>query len=237
MDESSFSVEPPKAASTAWMVTFADMISLLLTFFVMLFSMATVASDKWEDVVRALEQNLNPGRQTLHVEPTSMHDIRSVFREEATDLSYLAVVLREQMGKDQILSRSSIVEHEKYLLISLPGDILFDRGTADVTPVARRALFMLGGLLENLRNRIEVVGHTDPLPSQGERFTSNWELSLARAVTVAGELRHFGYRKKIVAYGQGDAKFKNLSLSLPESRRHAVARRVDIVIRDSKGGD
>ena len=237
MDDSSFSAEPPKPASTAWMVTFADMISLLLTFFVMLFSMSTVASEKWEDVVHALEQNLNPGRKTLHVEPSSAHDIRSVFKENATDLAYLAVVLREQMGKDQTLSRSAIVEHEKFLLISLPGDILFDRGTADVAPGARQALFMLGGLLENLRNKVEVIGHTDPLPSQGKRFTSNWELSLARAVAVAEELRHFGYRKKIVAYGQGDAKFKNLSLSLPESRRHAVARRVDVVIRSSKIDD
>jgi len=237
MDDSSFSSEPPKAASTAWMVTFADMISLLLTFFVMLFSMSTVASEKWEDVVRALEQNLNPGRKTLHVEPTSTHDIRSVFNKQATDLIYLAAVLREQMVKDPTLSRSQVTEYEKYLLISLPGDILFDRGTASVTPSARHALFTLGGLLQNLRNQIDVIGHTDPLPAQGGRFTSNWELSLARAVTVAEELRHFGYRKKIIAYGQGDARFENLSMAIPESQRFEVARRVDIVIRNSQGDE
>ncbi len=237
MDDSTFSSDPPKEASTAWMVTFADMISLLLTFFVMLFSMSTVASEKWEEVVRTLEQNLNPGRKTLHVEPTSAHDIRSVFKEEATDLVYLAAVLREQMGKNPTLSRSQVTEHDKYLLISLPGDILFDRGTANVTPKARQALFMLGGLLENLKNQIEVIGHTDPLPSQGQRFASNWELSLGRAVAVAGALRHFGYRKEIISYGQGDAKFKNLSLSLPEGRRYQVARRVDVVIRSSSGSD
>ncbi|MCE2510734.1 MAG: flagellar motor protein MotB [Alphaproteobacteria bacterium] len=237
MDDSSFSVEAPKPASTAWMVTFADMISLLLTFFVMLFSMSTVASEKWEDIVYALEQNLNPGRKTLHIEPSSSHDIRAVYVEPATDLVYLATVLQEQIVKNPVLSRSHITEYERYLLISLPGDILFDRGTANITRPARQALFTLGGLLRNLQNQIDVVGHTDPLPLEGTQFTSNWELSLARAIAVSEELRHFGYTKKIVPYGQADAKFENLSLSLPESERFEAARRVDIVIREAIGGN
>ena len=234
-DDSSFSVEAPKAANTSWMVTFADMISLLLTFFVMLFSISTVASEKLEDTVRALEQNLNPGRQTMHTEPSSFHDIRTVYVEKATDLVYLATVLREQMVKDPTLSRSHIVEYEGHLLISLPGDVLFERGTANITTSARRALFILGGLLENLRNQIDIVGHTDPLPSERAQFTSNLELSLARAIAVAEELRRFGYAKKITAYGQADAKFENLSLSIPESKRFEAARRVDILIREAKG--
>ena len=201
MDDASFSVEAPKQASTAWMVTFADMISLLLTFFVMLFSMSTVASEKWEDIVYALEQNLNPGRKTMHIEPTSSHDIRAVYIEQATDLVYLAAVLREQMADNPTLARSYVEEYESYLLISLPGELLFERGTANITRPAHQALFILGGLLKNLQNQIDVVGHTDPLPSVGTRFSSNWELSLARAIAVAEDLREFGYTKKIIAYG------------------------------------
>ncbi|MEW5703022.1 MAG: flagellar motor protein MotB [Pseudomonadota bacterium] len=236
MDDASFSVEPPKQPNVAWMLTFADMVSLLLTFFVMLFSMSTLASEKWEDVVRALEQSLNPGRQTLHVEPTSSHDIRNVHVERTTDLGYLGTVLREQMVKDPTLSRGFITEREKYLLISLPSDILFNRGTAEITRSSSQALFILGGVLQNLHNQIDVVGHADPIPTVGTRFTSNWELSLARSIAVAAELRRFGYRKEIVAYGQGDAEFTNLTLAISDSQRYEMARRVDIIIRDSKGG-
>ena len=81
--------------STAWLVTFADMVSLVLTFFVLLFSMSNVKVDKWENMIDALSQSLNPTRVEVVVTPTARHNIASVFFKRAINLDYLTSIFEE----------------------------------------------------------------------------------------------------------------------------------------------
>ncbi len=138
------------------MITFADLMLLLLTFFVLLFSMSHVKSQNWQAVVDALSQRLNP----------------------------------ESARAEAVLAQSSIQRLADRLVISLPGDLFFDTGSAELTQEARRAALELGELLHYVRNRVEVNGHSDLAPRRGQHV---------------GEPDQFGGRVADVCHGPASA--------------------------------
>ena len=222
--------------SKAWLVTFTDMVSLVLTFFVLLFSMSSVKIDDWENMIDALSQSLNPTKVEVVATPTARHNIASVFLKRAINLDYLTSVLEETVGADVALAETKIVRMEDFMIVMLPGDLLFAPGRAVLTNEARQALFSLGGVLRNVDNEVMVNGHSDPVrPASGE-FDTNWDLSLSRAVVVANALRRAGYNQDIVASGYADARYAELP-DLPEAVRRSLGRRVDILIMPTVAGD
>jgi len=82
-----------------------------------------------------------------------------------------------------------------------------------------------------LSNRIDVNGHTDPDPVVSPVFPSNWEFSLARAMSVANELRRAGFAEGARSFGFADSRFSEVSLDLSVEDRYRFARRIDVVIR------
>ncbi|MEE8394388.1 MAG: flagellar motor protein MotB [Rhodospirillales bacterium] len=217
------------SAGFGWMIIFTDLVSLMLTFFVLLFSMSSVHIDKWKSLTDALSQTLNPS-STRSVEATSSKfNIANIFRKKAINLDYLTAVLEKAVTEDPLLSRSQLMRLEDRLIIALPGDLLFPAGRAVLSEGARKALFNLGGVLRNIGNQIGVNGHSDPNPPGKGEYASNWELSLARAIAVANSLRRSGYTEDIIAYGYADSYFSQLP-DIPEDQRLAMGRRVDIVV-------
>jgi len=226
--------EEPKAA---WMITFTDLVSLMLTFFVLLYSMSSLQIDKWEEMTDNLTQTLNPSKVKTVAAATAEFNIGTIFRRPATNLDYLSGVISSGVAKDPLLSKSRIMLLEDRLVIALPGDLLFPPGKAEMPEEALSALFTLGGLLSNVSNQIGVNGHTDPVPpSQAQGFSSNWELSIARSSAVANALRSSGYTDDIFAFGFADSRFQQLP-EMSAQDRSAMGRRVDIVIFSSAGGD
>lgn len=222
--------------SMAWMVTFTDLVSLMLTFFVLLFAMSSVKVDKWDTMVDALSQTLNPQKVETVAAATARYNISTVFRKRAVNLEYLAVVMEEAMAKNEMLNKSRIMLLDDRLVIALPGDLLFQPASAALNDRARDAMFLLGGLLRNVSNQIGVNGHSDPDPPNTEAFQSNWQLSLARAVTVANTLKQSGYEDGIIPFGYAAARYGELPASLTDVERRALGRRVDIVIMATVGG-
>lgn len=226
----------PKPVMTrrTWMITFSDLISLLLAFFVLLFSMYSVKFDRWQSTVESLSEALNPRRADAIAPFTSPFNIAKVSRKRVFDLDYLATLLQQSFNGDALLAESHIMRRPDRLIVALPGDLLFDPGRAVLTQGARDAIFNLGGILRSLGNQIGVNGHSDPAPVNNPEYASNWELSLARAAAVANALRRSGYEKEIVAYGFADSRYDELP-PMNVNRRHALARRVDIVIFATAG--
>ncbi len=224
-------------AGMGWMVTFTDLVSLMLTFFVLLFSMSSVKMDEWDAMIDTMTQTLNPGKLTTVAAATAKFNIGTIFRRQATNLDYLSGVLEAGVASDPVLSSSRIMQLEDRLVIALPGDLLFPPGKAVMPDEARSALFTLGSLLRNVGNQIGVNGHSDPVsPAPEKGFASNWELSLARASAVANALRRSGYTDDIIAYGYADSRFAQLP-DLPPADRAKLGRRVDIVVFSTVGGE
>ena len=219
----------PSPQSKAWLVTFTDMVSLILAFFVLLFSMSSVKIGEWENMVDALSRTLNPERDQSIVSPTAQFNIGTILRKRAINLDYLAGVLEETVRDDPVLAEGRVVLLEDRLIIALPGDLVFEPGRATMSEEPRKAVFNLGGVLPNVDNQISVHGHSDPTPYEGDEFSSNWDLSLARAAAVANALNRAGHTENIRTLGYADARYPMLPL-MGEQDRTALARRVDIVV-------
>ena len=232
MDEDDLRMESKQ--NVAWLITFTDLVSLMLTFFVLLFSMSTIRTDHWDSVIDALSQSLNPSSTKAHMSATSDFNIATLFRKRAINLDYLTSVLQDASSKDALLSGNHLMRMDDRLIVALPGDLLFEPGQAVLTENARQALFNLGGVLRNIGNKIGINGHTDPSPPTGETYASNWELSMARAAAVANALRRSGYTENIVAFGYSSSRYNELP-EMAQADRLALARRVDIVIFPTVG--
>lgn len=216
-----------------WLITFADLFCVLLAFFALIFSMSKVETGKWKALTQAfshgIEQPLSVNRPVK-----TPHDAGGLKTEPGLDLGYLGNVLEAQ-GKDNVLlQKAAIYRMGERLVVSLPSDLLFPPGSAEFEARGAAALFDLAGVLRNIANDVEVVGHTDPTPIS-KTFASNWDLSLARAEAVAVELKRAGFARDIDAFGVADAHFAELPADVPYARRLAMARRVDIVLTPSEG--
>ena len=221
--------EPEHRNTKMWMLTFTDLVSLLLTFFVLLFSMSSVKIDEWDKVIDSLSQTLNPAIQETIKKPTAQLNIGSLFKRSAVNLDYLTSVIEENLSQDPLLRDALIVKLEDRLVIALPGDLLFDPGQALINARAENAMFTLGAMFQNVGNTIGVTGHTDPSPPGDGPFSSNWELSIARASSVANAIRRGGYDEQIVALGYADSQYNRLP-NLSDDERRKLARRVDIIV-------
>lgn len=213
----------------AWLVTFTDLMALMLTFFVMLFAMSNVKTDQWQNLSESLRERLSTVLDQKQASPTFKLDMPASDRTPGADLDYVTELLRSQMAEHPGLQQSVVRREEGRVFVSLPADMLFDGGAFELKDRAAKAVFALGGILRNFDNRIEVAGHADPRQPQS-RYPSNWELSLLRAQSVAAALNRAGYDAPVIARGYGDSHYGDLPKSMPQDQRQALARRVDVVI-------
>jgi chemotaxis protein MotB len=220
------------APSRAWMVTFTDLVSLMLTFFVLLFAMSQVKAGAWSGVIDAMSESFNPSRQPVASAPAAPYNVATTFRRRAVDLDYLSAILDQAVKADAGLAGGRVLRLEDQVVISLPGDLLFAPSGVRMSAQATDAVFRLGGTLRAIDNQIVIQGFSDPDPDIGDGV---WELSVGRAMAVADVLRRSGYDSDIMVYGYGDSRY-NLLPAMPEAERHAVARRVDIVVLPNSGG-
>jgi chemotaxis protein MotB len=234
VSEDSLMQEPPKA-NNAWMVIFADLTALLLTFFVLLFSMSSINVAEWEEVITAFSSKLGPNFESDQGQEGSTLGVETTFVPKAVDLDYLNNILTSKLSNDPVLGRATIRRLEDRMVISLPSDALFQPSSALLTEQALGAVRLLGDALLVVGNRIDVAGHTDPRPISTWEYPSNWELSLARAVSVAASFRQAGYSSPVTAIGYGDSRYDEIPEHLEEGEKLLKARRVDIIIREGAG--
>ena len=227
---------PEQEQNNAWMMTFADLLSLTLTFFVLLFSMSTIEIKRWEEIVESLAQRLNPTREEVEL---TLPEVRGISKKEvviAADLDYLHAILIEKVHNASDLGKKvTLRKLDDRLVISLASDALFAPGAAELSQQSLPMFLTLAEILSSIRNRIDITGHTDPVkPALGGSYPSNWELSLARATTIANRLRRLGYISPIRVFGLGSSRSDEIAApELSTEGRYALARRVDIVVRDT----
>ena len=175
----------------AWMTTYSDMVTLLLAFFVLLFSFSSIDVIEFERVIMSLQQALGMlqgGRTITSVEP--MMDVGDARHQQQIEAIQRSQLLAARMQLQGQLSEAGLEEGvtfdltERGLIIHFTDRVLFESGEAELLPGARDILDLLAPTLENLPNQVRVEGHTDDVPINTFRFPSNWELSTARATNV-----------------------------------------------------
>ncbi len=226
-------IDSGDSGTAAWMVTFADLVVLMLTFFVLLFSMTTMKTDTWDAVSRAFSRTEQTDPRAPVSDRSMDFNIAARDVQTAMNLVYLEAVLRETLEADPLLARARLAVTGDRLVLALPADVLFGPGAA-FSEAGEGSLASLAGKLANLSNAISVAGHA----AAGEGrdgaggFTSGWELSMVRAAAVANALTQAGYRAAIPVFGHGDSRAAELPASLSPAERAQLARRVDVVIHE-----
>ncbi len=223
-------VADPPSPRPIWLITFTDLVGLLLAFFVMIFAMSSVDEHRYRELATAADF----GRPNLpSASEAAVLDERNAPQSEielGRDVGYLGALLREQVSREPTLVKTLVRQEGTQIVLSLPAELLFEPNGAQPSRTGARALFALVGLLRNLPNRIEIEGHADPNPPSAGGFASNWELSLARAAAVALRLEKAGYRQLVVARGRAASRFDEIAAGLPAPERQALARRVDVIV-------
>lgn len=222
-----------------WLATYADTVTLLLTFFVLLYSMSSVDAQKTKSIAGAfnsimtgengdsiMEFNMYNGEVPLIGGET---DDPIQGGEELTEQEKLYNNIKEFVRDNKLEDVVEIVDDERGVAMQLRDNILFETSSSDLREDSKFILSKLTSVIEVINNPVLVEGHTDNRPINTSKFPSNWELSADRAVNV---VRYFVEvkgqdAKRFSATGYGE--FKPVA---PNDTYENMAknRRVDILI-------
>ncbi len=235
---------PPCKEAPGWLTTFSDLMSLLMTFFVLLFSMSSVDAKKYEQAVQSLSETLAGGKgfspeQQAYFNssnsPATQNAPRTAkesFIDELKPLYESLIETYQNSGRDGQQIKMVLDKKKGLIRITFPESISFDPGRAALKRKFRYLLHKLF-LLKDEPIHVMVVGHTDKRPIHGGRFRSNWELSAARAAAVADELIESGIFKPEQVEVVGKAATEPVDpRDTPEA--YAKNRRVEILVKPNR---
>jgi chemotaxis protein MotB len=219
-----------------WLLTYADMITLLLALFIMLYAMSRVDQGKYQALSAALSKVFGGGSVIVDtggggkgVLPNAGTATPSDVQAVKDALEKIGAGLYADFARD---GRFAVYLNQKGLTITLEGNAFFDSGKADLKPAMLPLLDAVAERLKAVPNDISVEGFTDSDPIHTAEFPSNWELSYARANRVRAYLEGRGVsaeRLIVVGYGETRPLYDNKT-----AEGKAKNRRVDIVVLRDK---
>jgi len=249
--------EEVKKGAPEWMNTYGDMVTLLLTFFIMLFAMSTIEDSKFNDIIQSIQSSLGSYEGAIgllnggtsinnsniigdgeEVDP-NLEQITAVLENIRTgqvdsnigqnDMESIYYQVKDYLENNNLSEEIVIIQEDKGLLIRFKDNVLFDSGKAVIKENAKVILNNIANILNEVDRDIRVEGHTDNRPINTPQFPSNWELSTQRAVNV---LKYFieinGIAPaRLSAVGYGE--YHPIADNSTEEGRQKN-RRVDIVI-------
>jgi chemotaxis protein MotB len=199
---------PPTAVAPEWAITFADLMCLLLVFFIMLVTFSNMDLVKYRAMVGSLREGFQGQAQIDETspkdsDPGTVNNAAAARASEEVERELAALAKASgPAGPLQLLSTSSGVR------LRVEGRMFFPVGSAAFTTQARPLLLQLAPLLRKYPYRVWVEGHTDDQPIQNQVYPSNWELSAARAGSVVRDLIASGGvpANRLVAVGYADTR-------------------------------
>jgi chemotaxis protein MotB len=222
-----------------WLVSYADFITLLFAFFVVMYSISSVNIGKYRTVSESIKAALNPlanhsganqiiniGEAKLALQGRNPTDAKEVMTRR---IRQLVQVIKDKQLKDMVAFVTVMQTINGDIIITIPDRLLFNSGEATVRTEALPFLEGLGGAILELNRHTRVEGHTDDVPIRTAQFPSNWELSAARAVMVVRVLSElYGVPAgHLTAVGHADTRPVTAN---SDADQRAKNRRVEVVI-------
>lgn len=209
-----------------WLLTYADLITLLLGLFVILYAMSKIDAGRYAEIVEALggvfggaEQGVMNGTQGIIQSSVPVVNERDRIERE----------IRNQLNANVAQGLVSVEQNERGVTVHMMEELLFSSGKADLKQSSLSALDSLASVLASFRNDIRVEGHTDNVPIHNLQYPSNWHLSVSRAMNTAyyliGDNRIDPERLSVTGYSE----YRPLAPNTSDENR-TRNRRVDIVI-------
>jgi len=247
------SKKKPPAGAPVWMTTFADLMSLLLTLFVLMLTFAKMDVEKYQQLAGSMknafgvqyikklagmidEEGGPAGVSIKRKVPKAVVELQigdtmgedDVADEEPEDT--LAENVSQAIAEQITKSSANVEEREGEVVVRFPGKFAFPSGGESLTSEFLIALNNLAAVIEKTDGDIIIAGHTDDRPIHTERFRSNWDLSAARANSVVHYLLEFTNvpGSRLAAMGYADSR---PLVANDTNENRAINRRVEVIIR------
>jgi len=233
-----------------WMVSYADFVTLLFAFFVVMYAMSSVNEGKYRvladtmtEAFKVAPKSPDPiqiGKESkvvssskpaneiippINILPKSQRTYEREMKQIAETVSKAVQPLIDQ-------GLIKVTQNKLWVEIEMNTSILFASADSELEEEAFPALKALANVLKKLPNSIDVEGHTDNLPINNEQFPSNWELSAARAASVVHLFTQYGVNPRRLS-SIGYAEFRPISNNATAEGR-LRNRRVKVVILADK---
>jgi len=235
-----------------WLLTYSDLITLLMIFFVIMYASSTVNATKYKQLSQSLNAAFDGGSGKSIVgdqsgvsaldssatspDKTTVDEKTAAATTKAIEENKMVAIKKNvdnYLKKNGLSSNVSTKIDDRGLAVSLNSTLLFDVGKADVIDSSAKKLISIGKMLNSVTNYIRIEGHTDSTPISNYEFKSNWQLSAIRATNVTELLiSQSGINPKrisSVAYGE-NRPIANNSTQIGKAKN----RTVDIIILNSQ---
>jgi len=222
------------AGAPAWMVTYSDLVTLLLTFFVLLLSMASMDPVRFTEASSSLKDAFGMHREPAHVEfaipvlPSSPVTQFTPVQIQSTDRVYKKV--KSQIDSLRLNNDVGLLKKDDdSIILRINDSLIFGPGQSKIAPRARPVLRNIADIIRPLPMDLRIEGHTDDIPMHGLPI-DNWDLSVNRSISV---LKYFSHgdllpldRMAAVGYGKERPIVAN-----KDDASRAQNRRVDFVLK------
>jgi chemotaxis protein MotB len=216
------------AGMMRWLLTYADMITLMLALFIILFAMSTISRVKVQEFAKLVSAGFD-NTWSVNQPPNGGTNGEQSFNASA-NIPAIQQELEKYVQSHKLQNQVQVRMDRRGLVITLLSDRSFyDSGSAELRPETLPILDAIYGFLKKDQNLIRVEGNTDNVPIHTAQYPTNWELSAARAVGVARYLvEHDGLDpERVSAAGYGE--YRPRKPNDTDADRQAN-RRVDIVL-------
>ena len=197
--------ECPQGAPS-WVMTFADLVTLLMVFFILLFAMGSIEEEKWKQMKSSLKDALGQEnipeagiREGLDVikekvlDETTIHAVDEVGAMVAKEVEEIASEVEEFVFKNKLAGKVEVSSDERGAIITLSDTVMFPPGKSRMTYTGDEIIKQVFDILKQFSYQVKIEGHTDNVPMNTAQYPSNWELSAARAAEVARKLVKAGF--------------------------------------------
>ncbi|MBI3803023.1 MAG: OmpA family protein [Nitrospirae bacterium] len=210
-----------------WLVSYADFITLLFAFFVVMYSTSSVHEGKYRAVADSINSAFHP------IVAFSSSNIRLTTKATGSEMFNVGLNLyrkfEEKANKIDPSGRIKVIREGRGIVIRISESLAFETGQAELLPTFAQALDPIAELIAEAPNAIQVEGHTDNIPIRTPYYPSNWELSAARATQIVRYFVEHHAMDPTRFSVAGYAEFRPISTNDTLEGR-AKNRRIEIVL-------
>lgn len=224
-------------ADERWVISYADLVTLLFGFFILLYATADQNIAKFESLARGLSdafnvpvnEGINEGSPIFEGGTGIVPGGNDRSMVIASDLLFVQNFVEERALAEGLVGKIVVSEEANGISIRLADNLIFPTASADLRTQALPLLDIAAAVAIELGREVRVEGHTDNVPLVTERYPSNWELSSARATAVLRYVVEQAGVEPTLVHAAGYADTRPIANNLtPEGR--ALNRRADLVI-------